>query len=101
MTGDVRVLSVDHIDYSQAPCTRHVADRPVEPPIDDDGLGATRVEMALELACYVLVADRHGDRALHDAENGRQRFRTTAMDDREATLRTETRMLKLGGYVVG
>ncbi len=96
----IRVPSVSDLDHAQPPRACNLANGRVEPRIDDDGLDATGIEMAAELVCRVLVADRNGDRALHDAENGCQRLRATAMNDREATVPTETRMLKLGGYAI-
>ncbi len=100
VAGGICVPSVSDVDHAYPPRACNLANGRVEPRIDDDGLDTTGVEMAPELVCRVLVADRNGDRALHDAENGCQRLRAAAMDDREATVRAETRMLKLGGYAI-
>jgi len=89
------------LDHPHSPCARNVAHGRVEPRIDDDGFDATGIEVACELVRRVLVADRNGDRALHDAENRRQRFRAPAMNDREATVTTETCMLELGRDAIG
>lgn len=94
------VPSVSDLDHANPPRARNLANGRVEPRIDDNGVDATGIEIARELVCRVLVADRNSDRAFHDAENGRQRFRATAMNNGEATPPTETRMLKLGGYVI-
>jgi hypothetical protein len=101
VAGSICVPSLFYLDHANPPRARNLANWGVEPRIDDDRVDATGVEMARELVCRVLVADRNGDRVLYDAENGRQRLRTTAMNDRETTVPTETRMLKLGGYAIG
>src|SRR6185437_8908599 len=92
----VRIPSMTDLDHAHSPCARNVAHGRVEPRIDDDGFDATGIEVASELVRLIFVTDRDMYRAPRATENRRQRFRAPAMNDREATVTTETCMLELG-----
>jgi hypothetical protein len=55
------IPSGSDLDQRQPQRARNLANGPVEPRIDDDGLDATSIEMAPELVCRLLAADRDSD----------------------------------------